>query len=77
VSAYEANIHKLDGELNYNDQTVIIAFDIKYITLIANAIYIIVGFLYICEARPAAFFDSRNPILKGYPRFGMFLGILF
>jgi hypothetical protein len=66
MSAYEANIHKPDGELNHNNQPVIIAFDIKNVMLIANAIYAITGLLYICETRPVAFFDGRNPILKGY-----------
>jgi hypothetical protein len=67
MSAYEANIHKLYGELNYNNQAVGIAFEIKDVTLITNAIYAVIGFLYSREARPAAFFDGRNPILKDYP----------
>lgn len=39
MSTDKTNIHELNGEFYYYDQTIMIAFDIEYIMLIAYTIH--------------------------------------
>jgi hypothetical protein len=77
MGAYEADINKADGEFDHDDQAVGVAFDIKNIALITNAICAVAGVFYVCETRPVALFDGGNPVLKGHLCFGALFGVFF
>lgn len=72
---YESDIYKPNRELNYGNQTEIVAFDIEYITLFANIINAIEGLFYIYEAAPFAFLYILYPILQSNLWFWMLLGV--
>ena len=64
MSPYKADIYKPNCKLNHGNQTKIISFDIKYITLIAYIINAIKGLFYIRKTAPFTFLDLLYPILQ-------------
>ena len=65
MSADKSDIYKLWPKLYDNDQSVVIAFYIKNIALIANVVNRIESAFDIRQCLPTATLDFLNPILYG------------
>lgn len=69
---HEADKHFADGELDDYNQSIVIAFNVEHIVLIANRVYTVERFLYVGEASPLCPSRFFEPVLQWNACLGFF-----
>lgn len=77
MRSHKTYVNELNSKLNQYDQTIVITFYVKYISLIPHAIYTVECTLDVCKARPFALFYYRCPFLQCRFCIRMLLSISF